>query len=113
MVRQPAVEKMPISHSGSSSSGASMSGKRSYLECATTNTDAQNAATRKWWIQVIRVLRILEYVYEDFEQQEEDMKNWTTPAWGARRFGNGVSLFCAMMPPTTEIIREQLKDTDL
>lgn len=35
----------------------------------------------------IRVLRILEYVYEDYETMEADMGRWQIPATGHRHFG--------------------------
>jgi hypothetical protein len=37
---------------------------------------------------MIRVLRILEYVYADNKRAEEDMARWQVPAIGTRRHGN-------------------------
>jgi hypothetical protein len=54
---------------------------------------------------VIRVLRILEYNYPDYEEAEEDMKNWQTPAWGPKQFGDKV-IYSAILPPTTELMKE-------
>jgi hypothetical protein len=37
---------------------------------------------------MIRVLRILEYVYADNKRAEEDMARWQVPATGTQRHGN-------------------------
>ncbi len=36
----------------------------------------------------IRILRLLEYVYEDSERAEKDMELWQVPAIGTQRHGN-------------------------
>ena len=37
---------------------------------------------------MIRILRIMEYTYEDNDRAEEDMARWQMPSVGTRRHGN-------------------------
>jgi hypothetical protein len=37
---------------------------------------------------MIRILRLLEYVYDDEARAEEDMARWQVPPVGSRRHGN-------------------------
>lgn len=37
---------------------------------------------------MIRVLRIIEYTYDNNQRAEEDMARWQVPAIGTRRHGN-------------------------
>lgn len=37
---------------------------------------------------MIRILRLLEYTYEDNERAEEDIGRWQIPAIGTSRHGN-------------------------
>lgn len=36
-----------------------------------------------------RVLRLMEYVFDDVEQADENMKHWAVPANGAKEFRTG------------------------
>lgn len=54
---------------------------------------------------MIRILRLIEYNYESYEQAEDDMKNWGVPAFGSRQFGNK-TIYSAILPPTTELMKE-------
>lgn len=38
---------------------------------------------------MVRVLRLLEYVYADHEDAERDMQNWSVPADGTVKRGGG------------------------
>jgi hypothetical protein len=62
----------------------------------------------------VRVLRLLEYVYDDFERMQTDMENWSVPAWGTFKPGkhSGMTIYCAMLPPTTELIKEHEASAD-
>ena len=46
---------------------------------------------------MIRVVRVLEYMYPDVATMERDMSHWTVPAHGARQFGH-TTLRCAVLP---------------
>lgn len=52
---------------------------------------------------MIRVLRLLEYVYEDFEAAEADQARWYVPATGVRSIGlgKGNTIRSAVLPETT------------
>ena len=39
---------------------------------------------------MIRVLRLIEYVYETNDRAQEDMERWEIPANGAKNFGGMV-----------------------
>jgi hypothetical protein len=56
---------------------------------------------------MVRVLRLLEYVYADHEAAEKDMQNWKVPADGTVKKGGGVYKSylissTTMMPRTVE-----------
>lgn len=54
---------------------------------------------------MIRVLRLLEYSYENYEQAELDMRQWTIPAFGSKAFGKK-TVYSAILPPVTELLKE-------
>lgn len=57
---------------------------------------------------MIRILRMLEYVYDNYEQAEEDMRHWGVPAFGCFAISNTSKIiYSAILPPTTELIREK------
>lgn len=47
---------------------------------------------------MIRVLRIMEYTYEDAETMVSDMAHWQTPQNGLIHFGDKKTLRCATLP---------------
>jgi len=49
----------------------------------------------------IRVLRLIEYTYEDMERAERDMANWGMPASGTKSVP-GMTIRSAILPLTTE-----------
>lgn len=62
---------------------------------------------------MIRVLRVLEYIYEDWETAEEDMANWQIAPFGSKYFGgNSIheakkKIYSGCLPAMTEILRER------
>lgn len=49
---------------------------------------------------MIRIVRVLEYTYTDYQQAEIDMMRWNIPPTGAKNFGNK-TISSAILTPTT------------
>lgn len=60
---------------------------------------------------MIRVMRLLEYQFDDYEQAEENMRHWAVPPFGSKQFGKRV-IYSAMLPPMIELMREKDESID-
>ena len=46
----------------------------------------------------IRVVRILEYIYDDVDHMDNDMSHWAVPANGTKRYGTRDYIKSAVLP---------------
>lgn len=58
---------------------------------------------------MIRVLRLIEYIYEDFQQAADDMSHWQLPAFGTRYIAKGRTISSAVLPFTSLEVIETLE----